>query len=187
MLHILVDSNSGDVLLAKLLQAEQQAGSIRIRSSKIRSSLYGSARGLLVVRKEPVAVVLDADSTRPGVADLRRQDAEEVIGKTAGAAPLKILVAVPALEALVFLRPDAVARAYGPVPQSLIELGLASPWTALEKLDRTASSEQVSLNIIEELDSADVTALRAESPVRELLEFLGEVQHHGAVAVATAP
>ncbi len=187
MLHILVDSNTGEALLVKLLQAEQRAGSIRIRSSTIRSSLYSSARTLLMLRKEPVAVVLDADSTRSGVADLRRQSAEEVIGEAAGVAPLRILVAVPAMEALVFRRPDAIARAYGQVPQSLIELGLVSPWTALEKLDRTASTDQVSLNIVKELDDADVSALRAESPVRELLEFLGELQHDGAAVAAAAP
>ncbi len=187
MLHVLVDSNTGEVLLARLLHAEQQAGSIRIRSFTIRSSLYGSARTLLMLRKEPVAVVVDADSSRPGVADRRRQDTGEVIGEAAYAAPLLILVAVPAMEALVFRRPDAVARAYGPVSQDLIELGLVSPWTALEKLDRTVSSDQVSLNIVKELDDADVMALRAESPVRELLEFLGELQHDGAVVAAAAP
>jgi hypothetical protein len=79
MLHILVDSKTGEFLLVKLLQAEQQAGSVTIRSDAIESSLYASARTLLLVRREPVALVLDAKSTYPRVAEHQRQDAEEVI------------------------------------------------------------------------------------------------------------
>src|SRR5438270_13642053 len=115
MLHILLETNRAELLLVKLLQAERQAGSVTIRSDAIQTSLYASARTLLIVRREPVAVVLDAESTYPTVADRQRQAAEEVIGEAAWRAPLRILVAVPALEALLFRRPDAVARAYGQV------------------------------------------------------------------------
>src|SRR5205807_2290515 len=135
---------------------EQQAGSVELRSVAERSSLYGAARAWLIMRKEPVAVMLDAESTYPRVADRQRQDAEEVIRMVTSGAPLQVLVAVPALEALLFRQPDAVARAYGPVPPSLLELGLISPRDAFQKLDPNVSIEQVSLNIIKELDDADV-------------------------------
>src|SRR5436190_1118602 len=94
--------------------------------------------------------------------------------------------AVPALEALLLRRPDAVARAYGQVSPSRLELGLISPRDAYPKLDPNVSIEQVALTIINELDDADVAALRAESPVLELLEFLGELQRDGVLTAAAA-
>jgi hypothetical protein len=186
MLHVLVESNTAVILLVKVLREEQQAGSVEIRSTAPPSSLYAAARTLLVVRNEPVAVVLGADSTDPEAAARRRLAAEEVIGEAAGSAPLRVLMAVPALEALLFRRPDAVARAYGHVPQGLLELGLLSPRDALEKLAPNFSGHQSSFNIIKELDDADVAALRAESPVRELREFLGELRRDDVVTAAAA-
>src|SRR5690349_16350282 len=106
MLHILVDSNAAEALLARLLQAEQQADSVKIRSVSELSSLYGAAKAVLIMRKEPVAVVLDAESTYPRAAARQREGALEVIGEAAWRAPLRILVAVPALEALLFRQPD---------------------------------------------------------------------------------
>jgi hypothetical protein len=185
MLYILVESKPAEVLLIKLLQEELQAGSVNLQSFKEPSSLYGGARALLVMRHKAVAVVLDADSTYPVAAARRRQSAEEVIGEAAWAAPLRILLAVPTMEALLFRRPDAVARAYGPVSESLLELGRISPRNALEKLDPDLARHKASFKIIQELDTADIAALRNEPPVRELLEFLGELRPDSAVAAAT--
>jgi hypothetical protein len=184
MLHVLVESNTAAILLVKVLQEEQQASSVEIRCSTPPSSLYAAARTLLVVRNEPVAVMLDADSTDPEAANRRRLAAEEVIGEASGSAPLRVLMAVPGLKALLFRRTGAIERAYGHLPQGLFELGLLSPRDALEKLDPNCSSHQSSLNIIKELNDADVAALRAESPLRELLEFHGELRSDGVLTAA---
>ena len=116
IIHGLTESNTNTFLLVKLLYEEQSVGLIALRCAAPTSSLYSTARTLLVVRNEPVALILDADSTDPEAADRRRQAAEEVIGAAAGAAPFRILVSVPALESLLFHRPDAVARAYPNTP-----------------------------------------------------------------------
>jgi hypothetical protein len=113
-LHALVESDTSAFLLSKLLHHEQESGLVEIRASAMPPSLYAAARILLAVRNEPVALVLDANSTDPETARRRQQDAEEVIGATTLAAPLRILVAVPALEALRFLHPSALARAFPP-------------------------------------------------------------------------
>jgi hypothetical protein len=186
MLHVLTESESEAALLARILEAEHRAGAVESRRAAPPSSLYSAARTLLAVRNEPVAVLLDAGSTAPEAADRRRLAAEEVIGEAAGAAPSRILVAVPALEALLFRRPDALARAYGTISPGLLELGRVSPRDALEKLDPSGSASRASCDIIRALDDHDIAALRAESPIRDLLEFLGESQRRGA-ATAAAP
>src|SRR5437016_1395375 len=146
MLHILVESTTAEILLARFLQTEQQDGSIEIRAVAERSSLYGAAQAVLIMRREPVAVVLDSESTYPRVAARQRQGAEEVIGDAAWRAPLRILVAVPALEALLFRRPDAVARAYGPAPPQPVGAGPDRPPGRLseagsERLDRAGLAQ----------------------------------------------
>ncbi len=177
MLHILVESKTPGLLLAKMLEVEQQAALVKILSYPEPSSMTGSAKGFLAVRREPVAVVQNAESTYPRAAAWMRQGIEEVMGDIIWRAPFRILIAVPAVEALLFRRPDAIARAYGPVSEHLLEIGLISPRDALMKLDPYISPDQVSLNIIKELDDADIAALRGESPVRGLLEFVEELQN----------
>jgi hypothetical protein len=184
MLHVLVESKAAEALLAELLHGEQEAGFVHVQFIAFSSSLYASARTLLAVRDEPVAVVLNADSTNPAAAGRRRQEAEEVIGWTANTAPLRILVAVPALEALLFRRPDAIARAGGHLAPDVLELGQFSPRDALEKLDRNGLGHGASLKIIAILNDADVVALRAVPPVREVLEFLSELQREGVASAA---
>ena len=45
-MHVLVDSKTAELLLVKLLQPEQQAGSLHCRFIAPMSSLYASARTL---------------------------------------------------------------------------------------------------------------------------------------------
>ena len=94
---------------------------------------------------------------------------------------------VPALETLLFRRPDAIARAGGNPSPDVLELGRFSPRDALEKLDRNGMGHDPARQIIASLDDADVAALRAETPVRDLLEFLGEPRREGAVTAAAVP
>jgi hypothetical protein len=184
MLHILVESNPAANVLLTLLAEEQDGGLVELRVSAPSSSLYGAARTLLGIRSEPVAVVLDAESTDEDAVERRQRSAEEVIGDAAGVAPLRVLVAVPALEALLFRRPDAVRRAFPQASESLVEVGLVSPWNALKRLDSCLSGPTASLHIVRGLNEQDVAALRAESPIKELLEFLGELQKDGTATAA---
>ena len=176
MLNILVGSNTAGMLLLKILEPENTAGLVKFRFAQPMSSLYSAAKTLLEVRNEPVAVVLDADSTVHSMADRVRQEAQEVIGDSANGAPLRIIVAVPAVEALLFRIPDAVKRAYGNTTRELIELGLVSPGDALRKMQGAPDRYHASSTIVINLNVGDCKTLRSEPPVRELLEFLDELQ-----------
>jgi hypothetical protein len=175
--HVLVESNQSAIVLAKLLSAEQEAGLIEISASAPSSSLYSTARTLLAVRGEPVALLLDADSTNPEAVARRQFTAEEVVGDVASSAPFRVLVAVPALEALLFLRPDPVARAYGAAAsdERMLELGRMNPREALKRLDPAGHGWTASLNLVRSLDDGDIAELRSSPPIHELLEFLRDL------------
>jgi hypothetical protein len=183
MLNILVESNISAILLLKLMDPELQAGLVEFRCAYPSSSLYSAAKTLRQFRREPVAIVLDAGSTEPKMADHIRDEAAEVIGEST-AAPLRILVAVPSLDSLAFRRPDAVRRAYANATSEMIDLGLVSPGDALLRLSPIADYHQSLLEIISNLNSSDIAALRLESPVRELLEFLAGLGLNGGVVHA---
>ena len=187
MLNVLVGSNTAAMLLLKLMKSEQEAGLVDFRCAQPASSLYSAAKTLLEIRNEPVALILDADSTEPMMAARVHDDADEVIGESAAAGPLRILVAIPAIESLLFRRPEAVRRAYATVSDDLLDLGLISPGDALQKMNGSTSRYHASFTIITKLNTDDVASLRSESPVRELLEFLDELTaiQPNAVTAAT--
>jgi hypothetical protein len=174
------------MLLLKLMKSEQEAGLVDFRCAHPTSSLYSAAKTLLEIRNEPVAVVLDADSTEPMMAARVYEEAAEVIGESAAAGPLRILVAIPAIESLLFRRPEAVRRAYANVSDDLLDLGLVSPGDALQKMNGTPSRYHASIAIITKLNTDDITALRIESPVRELREFVDELSRIEAKSVTAA-
>ena len=188
MTNVLVASNGSALLLKTLMAPEQRSGLVVIRCVPIPSSLYASAKTLLQVRNEPVALVLDANSTEPMMAARARDEAAEVIGVSADASTFRILVAVPALEALLFRRRAAVCRAYGNATPEWIELGLVSPGDAFRKMSGPADRSVAATAMIAHLDAADIASLREESPVAELLDFLGERKDAGVeVAVSSSP
>jgi hypothetical protein len=183
--NVIIASNTSALLLLKLMEPEQNAGVVEFRAAYPSSSLYSAAKTLREFRREPVAVVLDAGSTDSRIADRIRGEAGEVIGEST-AAPLRILVAIPYLDSLVFRRPDAVRRVYPSATPERIDLGLVSPDDALLRLSPIADYHQSLFKIISNLDSSDIAALRLEAPVRDLLEFLSEVGLNGGVVHSAA-
>ena len=186
MLNVLVGSNTATMLLLKLTEPEQQAGLIKFRCAHPSSSLYSAAKTLLQIRNEPVALVLDANSTEPTMEARARDEAADVIGESSVTARLRILVAVPSVESLLFRRPEAVRRAYGNTAAYLIEVGLVSPGDALKKMEGASDRYTAAVAIISQLNADDIAALRDEFPVRRILEFLDELKSRWAKALSAS-
>jgi hypothetical protein len=186
MLTVLVESEASAELLGRLLGSERDAGLLRLQSSPVLSSLYASAKTLIVVRQQPVALVLDAKSTEPSMADRAWEDAAEVVGDPGRTSLLCLLVAVPAIEALLFRCPDAVRRVFPEATDDLMAIGRVSPRDALVRLGGSvAERHQASVAVIDALNAENLAALRLESPVRELLEFVAQQRHQSRDAVTT--
>jgi hypothetical protein len=142
------------------------------------SSVYSTARTLLAVRGEPVALVLDAGSTEPDMVSRQRQGVEEVIGEAAMRAPFGLFLAIPALQSLLFTRPALLVRSFGEGADQggrVLDIGRLSPREAYKRLDPDAPEGITFGKLIDQLGVEDIAALREESPVRELIAFLAEV------------
>jgi hypothetical protein len=178
MTNVVLERDSDGMLMAKLLAVESQSIDLRIIASGPMSSAYSSARTLLAVLGEPVALVLNAETTYPEAVARHRQTAEEVIGATAKRSPFCLLMAVPSLESLLFTRPALLARAFGDRADDggrAQELGRLSPREAYKRLDPGSPEGAGFSKLLQEMDDEDVAAIREESPIRELIAFLAEV------------
>jgi hypothetical protein len=177
-IHVLLESLLNMRLVKRLLEQEGRSIDLNFKVRSPSSSLYSSARTLLAVVGEPVALVLDAETTSPSAVSKQRQTVEEVIGPTAKISPFRLLMAVPSLESLLFTRPALLARAFGDRANDggrAQELGRLSPPEAYKRLDPGSPEGAGFAKLLQALDDDDVAALREESPIRELIDFLAEV------------
>jgi hypothetical protein len=174
--HILTDSDFIAALLKRLLSAEERAD-IGIRAIDELSSMYSLARTWLASDREPVAVVIDADTPSPQGVARWRQSVEEVIGDAAGGVPYKVIIAVPEIEALFFERPEVLRRRFdGAVTDHLLELAQFSARGALRKLAADGDHEKLRWHILKTLTAEDVAALRQSDLIQEVLGFIGLVR-----------
>jgi hypothetical protein len=184
-IHILTESTFDAALLATVL-TEDDLREASIRAVDGQSSIYSVARTFLAVRQEPVAVVIDAESSDPRAVSRRRDAAEEVIGDVASGVPYRVIVAVPEMLVLLFRRPELLRRVFGNVvTDHLLELAEADPRKALRKLDPSAADDELRFRVLQAMDRDDTDALQRSDLIQELTTFLRSTRRRAEEA-ATA-
>jgi len=147
------------------------------------ASIPSLARSFLVRRRTPVAVAMDSDSLDPAVIQERRENTEELIRSASASIPVKVVVAVPEIEAWFFAAPEAIERILGEkVPAELVALGRRDPRGVLLQLERQTQKKWDSDQAIVLLDAHDVERIRALPEVIELSTFMQKVQKDGQAA-----
>src|SRR4051794_35570127 len=96
--YLLVQGQTDADFLRRLLRPEvtKEAEIVPAGGSAEIPSL---ARSLLVRRRRPVAVLMDAGALDPVVIQERKESTEELIQAAAASIPVKVVVAVPEIEA----------------------------------------------------------------------------------------
>lgn len=141
------------------------------------------ASSILVRRRKPVAVVMDADSLQPDVIEERRDSVEELIRVACASLPVKVIAIVPEIEAWLFAAPEAIARVLGqPVPGDLVILGKRDPQGVLQLLAEKNNAKWDTRRALAMLDAQDIDRIRALPEVSELSTFLKKVQTDGKAA-----
>jgi hypothetical protein len=138
-----------------------------------RSNIVGMARTLIVERRKPLAIVMDAGSFVPEVIQERRQSREEVVGIVAGGVPFKVILAVPALEAVFFQDPCLLERAFAqPIPADVLPLARFDPSGSLDQLFARSTTIKNRTELLQVLTETEIAILRNAPVVQELIEFL---------------
>src|SRR4051794_31070543 len=106
------------------------------------SAIRSMASSLVVVRQMPVAVVVDSGSTDPVVIRDRHQDIEEFVKSDSPGIPVKVIMAVPEMEALFFHDPRILHRLFdGKVTEEILAAARTEPRPTLNRL--LAGSESI--------------------------------------------
>jgi hypothetical protein len=180
--YIFVEGPTDADFLRRILEPEELKDA-EIVPSGGSSGIPSLARSVLVRRKKPIAVVMDADSNDPEVIKERQEDTEELIRAADASIPVKVVTAVPEIEAWLFAAPEAIARAVGgSVPSEFLYLGKRDPKGFLQQAAEKNQRKWDFKQAIGLLDEEDIKRIRALPEVRELSTFLNNLQKDGKAA-----
>ncbi|WP_146210291.1 hypothetical protein [Vitiosangium sp. GDMCC 1.1324] len=137
-----------------------------------------------MLRREPVAVVCDADTLAPDVMAEQRGLMEYMLGEAGPLSEWRVLLIAPEVAMLLF-RDEQLLRSLVPVSPSFEQLirGRYEPNRVLAELFAQAGEQPFPDVLVRRLEQADLSSLWAAPELRPLEAFLLEksaAQHPGA-------
>jgi hypothetical protein len=170
--YVLVEGDADANFLRRVLNPDVQKD-VEFVPAGGSAAIPSLARSLLVRRRVPVAVFTDSDSLNPTVIKERQQSLEELIELAAASVPVKVVVAVPEMEACFFAAPEVIERVLGrKIPPELIPLGKRDPKGVLDHLAGGGKRKWDTRQAIQAMDGNDIERIRAAPPIQELTKFL---------------
>lgn len=141
------------------------------------SAVESLARSLVVRRRVPVVIVVDADSVVSELVEQRRKDIEETVESVSINTPFKVVMAVPEMEILFFKDVSLLSRLLGYIPhQDILDRAVIKPKKTLEQLIDRSEIVQDSSEIIARLTNEDVEILRSSSVMQDIIHFLQSIR-----------
>jgi hypothetical protein len=177
MTAYIVCEEEHDAHVLKRLLSEELVGNVEIVAAGGLSAVKSLARSLVVRRQSPVAIVADADATIPEQVEQRLKDTEEIVENIAVNTPVKVILAVPTLEIIFFQDVSLLSRLLGYTPsQDLLSLAVHQPWQALNQLISQSKNLQSQSQLVDQLTTEDLEALRQAPVIQEIVQFLQSVR-----------
>jgi hypothetical protein len=174
--YILVEGPTEAAFLRRILPPEALKDAELVIAGG-SSGIPSLARSVLVRRKSPIAVVIDADSVDPDVVAERQQSTEELIRAADASIPIKVVSAVPEIEAWLFATPETIERILGQnLSADWLSLGKRDPRGVLQQLAENNKKKWDMDQAISTLNAQDIERIRAISEVAELSTFLQQMQ-----------
>jgi hypothetical protein len=126
---------------------------------------------------------MDSDSLDQDVIEEGEQSTEDLIRAADAAIPVKVVSAVPQIEAWFFAAPQAIRRVLGKkVSPEWIALGKRDPTGVLQQMEAISKKKWDLQQAISSLDAQDIDRIRALPEVAELSTFLQKVQQDDKAA-----
>lgn len=170
--YIVCEGNSDKKLLEAILPKELLKD-VEIVAAGGLSAIKSLSRSLLVRRQVPVAIVADADSVDPDLIQERIKSIEELVKGVAVDTPVKVILAIPALEIIFFQDDLLLSRLLGYKPsEDLLSLSTSQPYQVLRDLLYPSTYRST----IDRLTGDDLDILRKAPVIQEIINFLLSIQ-----------
>jgi len=122
---------------------------------------------------------MDSDSIDPDVIVERQQSTEDLIRAADASIPVKVIAAIPEIEAWFLASPKTIERMVGQkVSEEWLFFGRRDPRGALTRLAKENKKSWDINQAISALDDQDIQRIRAIPEVAELSAFLQETQQN---------
>jgi hypothetical protein len=183
MIAYIVCEGDLDAQLLQRLLPEGLMQEIEVVSAGGVSAVKSLSRSLIVRRQVPVAIVVDADSVDPKVVQERRENLVEIVESVSVNTPVKVILAIPAMETIFFQDSDLLARLLGFQPaQAILNLAISQPCQALAQLLAQSLTHHNQSQLINQFTHADLKILRKAPVMQEIIHFLQSVQETAKVS-----
>ncbi|MCI5160229.1 MAG: hypothetical protein D3906_17770, partial [Candidatus Electrothrix sp. AUS1_2] len=116
--HVVVDGQPSRLLFEKLLEDLNESIHILIHAVEGKLSAHSLARTLQVRQGEPVALVLDANTTDKATAEQERAMYESYLNFTSKGVPFIVLLIQPSIEKIFFEFPELLEDMTGTALQA---------------------------------------------------------------------
>jgi len=166
---VYVEGDTDKSLLEILLEDLRQTRNFNIIACGSRDAARPIARKQLIGTHQPVALVVDADTTDVHRAQSDTRDLLDYLHWGAGSTPFAVMQFVPEIESVFFDCPETLRSLVGhTVDDSWLSVGKNAPKVVLQSLTKHPNSE----HWISKLNLSDIDLLRKHPVVAKLREFL---------------
>jgi hypothetical protein len=177
MITYMICEGSVDAQLLKTLLPANLLADVGVVAGGRVSAVESLARSLVVRRRVPVVIVVDADSVVPELVQQRRKDIEETVESVSINTPVKVVMAVPEIEIIFFQDVSLLSRLLGYTPlQNLLDRAVFQPKQVLDELIARSNQIQDISQLLDRLTDEDIEILRSSSVMQEIMNFLQSVR-----------
>jgi len=176
-IHILVEGESDRQIIEQMLADLRQTHSFKVTKCGGRDAARPIARKILIQYGEPIALLLDSDTTDTERAHQQERDLEDYLRWATRDIPFTVQQFVPEIEVIFFERPKALKRICGRgLHEKTILIGKRAPREILKDILKEKHIPGTD-GILSMLTDADLSDLRQHPVIKVLREF---TEHHGA-------
>lgn len=177
MITYMICEGSFDAQLLKTVLPANLLTDVGIVATGRVSGVESLARSLVVRRRVPVIIVVDADSVVPELVQQRRKDIEEIVEIVSVNTPVKVVSAVPEIEIIFFQDVSLLSRLLGYIPpKDILDMAVYQPRKALEQLISQSEIIHDRSEIIARLTNEDIEILRSSSVMQDIVHFLQSIR-----------
>lgn len=158
------------VLVDKILPPKWRP-QVSIKDGGAQSSVLSLGKSILILRRLPVAVFLDAGTNDPDEEQLKKLSLRDALSLPPRTAGFEIVLARPRVEALLFFRPATL--------RTLIGSSLAPELETLSKIDPRRALQRLlgpgyQLHLMQRLAVTEIPEIREHPAALQLCRFLSK-------------